>query len=229
MALTGSSKRWGAKWAVGLTLLLVAYTLLQPQLNRRLGWNLPALADLQPAPPAAAPQTPESQSRKSQSPESQSRESQSRESQSRQAERPADSAHGQSSGELRYGLLRQTAPNAFVSPEGLRYLPGSQEGHRLKHIERHLVDDPTRPGKHGVFDGDMPQVLRWLDEAYVAGRRGGSRASVHKEDRRTVYEVRFDKPVGYVGGRDGSRQNHPDAWHIRLVLDGDKVITAFPF
>ena len=203
---------------MGLIVLLIAYATVQPQLNQRLGWNLPSLVELQQ--PAPAP--PES-SRPASSDEDAA------------ATAAASGTHDQtepqaeSNDALRYGLLRKTGPNEFVSPGGLRYTPGSSEGHRLKHIERHLEDDPQRPGKHGVFDGDMPQVLRWLDETYALGRRGGGGVAVRQEEGRTVYEVRFPKPVGYVGGRDGGRQQHPDALHIRLVLDGDRVITAFPF
>lgn len=167
MAVANSPIRLPIKWAAGLIILLIAYALVQPQLE--------------------------------------------------------------SDASLHYGVLRQTGPNEFVSPGGLRYSPGSSEGHRLKHIARHLTDDPNRPGKHGVFDGDMPQVLRWLDEAYALGKRGGRGVSVHREDGRTVYEVPFPKPIGYVGGRDGGRQRHPEARQIRLVLEGDQVITAFPF
>lgn len=139
------------------------------------------------------------------------------------------SSNAPSDDSLRYGLLRETAPDDFISPGGLRYTRGSEQGHRLKHIERHLQDDPDRPGKHGVFDGDMPKVLRWLDDAYTLGKRGAKGTKKSEEDGRTVYEVSFSKPVGYIGGRDGRNENHPDARRIRLVVDGNKVITAFPF
>jgi hypothetical protein len=128
-----------------------------------------------------------------------------------------------------YGILRETAADDYLSPAGLRYTRGSAEGHRLKHIERHLVDDPGRPGKHGVFDGDMPQVIRWIDEAYGLAKRGARGTRKSEEDGRIVYEASFSKPIGYVGGRDGRRDNNPDARRLRLVVEGNKVITAFPF
>ncbi len=232
MAVANSPSRSPIKWAVGLTVLLIAYALLQPQLNQRLGWNLPSLTDLQqsqlaPTPPPAESKGP-TPSDNDNSAVATAGTSGENSSESSVTHDQAEPQFGADDG-LRYGLLRQTGRDEFVSPGGLRYTPGSLEGHRLKHIERHLVDDPNRPGKHGVFDGDMPQVLRWLDEAYALGRRGGRGVSVRREDGRTVYEVRFPKPVGYIGGRDGGRQQHPDARQIRLVLDGDKVITAFPF
>jgi hypothetical protein len=132
-------------------------------------------------------------------------------------------------GELLYGLLKDTGREVYVSPAGLRYTRGSEEGHRLKHLEKHLKDIPDRPGKHGVFDGDMAQVLRWIDDAYTRGKQGAKGVRKQEEDGRTVYEVPFTKPIGYVGGRDGKRDNNPDAKRLRLVVDGDQVITAFPF
>lgn len=131
--------------------------------------------------------------------------------------------------DLLYGLLKLTGRDEYVSPAGLRYTRGSEEGHRLKHLERHLEDQPDRPGKHGVFDGDMPQVLRWLDEAYTRGKSGAKGTSKHEEDGRLVYEVSFGKPIGFIGGRDGARQKNPDAKRLRMVVDGDRLITAFPF
>lgn len=133
------------------------------------------------------------------------------------------------SSDLLYGVLKDTGREVYVSPAGLRYTRGSEEGHRLKHLERHLKDIPDRPGKHGVFDGDMAQVLRWIDDAYTRGKQGAKGVRKRDEDRRTVYEVPFTKTIGYIGGRDGKRDNNPDAKRLRLVVDGDQVITAFPF
>ena len=133
------------------------------------------------------------------------------------------------SGNLLYGLLKDTGREVYVSPAGLSYTRGSAEGHRLKHIEKHLKDIPDRPGKHGVFDGDMAQVLRWIDDAYTRGKQGAKGVRKRDEDGRTVYEVPFTKTIGFIGGRDGKRDNNPEAKRLRLVVDGDQVITAFPF
>ncbi len=48
-----------------------------------------------------------------------------------------------STSNLLYGLLKDTGREVYVSPAGLRYTRGSEEGHRLKHIEKHLKDIPT--------------------------------------------------------------------------------------
>ncbi|MEZ6136910.1 MAG: hypothetical protein R3C53_18600, partial [Pirellulaceae bacterium] len=133
--------------------------------------------------------------------------------------------------ELLYGLLveKRKGSEDYSSLAGLRYTKGSEEGHRLKHLQRHLEDQPSRPGKHGVFYGDLPQVLRWLDDAYKRGNAGAKGAKKRQDNGMTIYEVSFDKPVGYVGGRDGGRDGNPDAKKIRMVVDGDRLITAFPF
>jgi hypothetical protein len=141
----------------------------------------------------------------------------------------AKPAKPEAASDLLYGLLKDVGREVYISPAGLRYTRGSEEGHRLKHIEKHLKDIPDRPGKHGVFDGDMAQVLRWIDDGYTRGKQGAKGVRKRQEDSRTVYEVPFTKPIGYVGGRDGKRDQNPDAKRLRLVVDGDQVITAFPF
>ncbi|MEM7474495.1 MAG: hypothetical protein AAF483_05825 [Planctomycetota bacterium] len=130
---------------------------------------------------------------------------------------------------LRYGLLKDVGGNRFVSPGGLIYGPGSQEGHRLKHLERHLDDQPNRSGPHGVFYGDMAQVIRWLDDTYERASAKAKGTSKKQEQDRLVLEAPFTKPIGYVGGQTGKRKGNPDAKKIRLVVEGKKVITAFPF
>ncbi len=141
----------------------------------------------------------------------------------------ASDATNDANSNLLYGLLKDAGREVYVSPVGLRYTRGSEEGHRLKHIEKHLKDIPDRPGKHGVFVGDMAQVLRWIDDAFTRGKQGAKGVRKREEDGRTVYEVPYTKPIGYIGGRDGKRDNNPDAKRLRLVVDGEQVITAFPF
>ena len=134
-----------------------------------------------------------------------------------------------SDSKLLYGILKEVGRDRYVSIEGLQYNPGSEEGHRLKHLERHLKDMPDRPGKHGVFDGEMKDALKWIDDAYARGKRGAKGVRKSEEDNRTIYEVPFTQPIGYIGGRDGKRDGHPPARRIRLVVEGSKFITAFPF
>ncbi len=133
------------------------------------------------------------------------------------------------SGKLLYGILKDTGRENYISVKGLRYGPGSEEGHRLKHLERHLADIPSRPGKHGVFEGDMAQTLAWIDDAYDRAARGAKGIRKQQEGTRSVLEVPFDKQIGYIGGRDGARSNHPPSKRLRLVIEGNRFITAFPF
>lgn len=147
------------------------------------------------------------------------------------AEPPAEAKAKANSGDstLLYGILKETGRERYVSVEGLQYNPGSEEGHRLKHLERHLKDMPQRPGKHGVFDGEMKDALKWIDDAYARGKRGAKGVRKTQEDNRTIYEAPFTQPIGYIGGRDGKRDGNPPAKRLRLVVEGNKFITAFPF
>lgn len=132
--------------------------------------------------------------------------------------------------DLVHGLLKPAGKDRFVSPTGLVYGPGSEEGHRLKHIERHLKDQPSRPGSHGVFEGSMNEFLVAIDDAYVRAKRGAKGTTRRDEDGTIVYEANFTKTLGYLGGTEGKRRKNPDLKRMRVVVsEKGSVITAFPF
>ena len=244
----GMSPRGGKKTAGGLlgVVLLLIYWFVQPVLNERLGLNLPKIggkseaasksgADASPRlPDSKAEEKPEirpdSKPENSTPADSKPDSSASIQPESK-PENTRDSSTSDSStsdAELRYGILREIQTDRFMSPAGLLYTPGSQEGHRLKHVEKHTRDEPSRPGSHGVFDGGMEAAVKFIDQAYERAKSGKSGVTTEEEDGRTVYTVSMGTRVGYVGGRDGNRKNKPMARRIRLVLDGNRVITAFP-
>jgi hypothetical protein len=45
---------------------------------------------------------------------------------------------------------------------------------------------------------------------------------------RTIYTVDLGKRIGFIGGQDGGRRRNPMARRVRLVLEGKRVITAYP-
>lgn len=125
--------------------------------------------------------------------------------------------------------LKKLPKNRFQSPAGLLYAPGSDEGHRLKHIERHLADIPNRPGSHGVFHGSMIDFLKAIDQTYARASKREKGTSMKEDDGATVYEASFNSPIGYLGGEAGKRQKNPKLNRLRLVIrDKNLVITAFP-
>lgn len=147
--------------------------------------------------------------------------------------RPSDSQPAQTpatesaDSDLMYGILREVSKDRYVSPQGLLYTPGSAEGHRLEHLRRHTKDMPNRPGSHGVFDGEMEGALRTVDRAYEKAKKN-QRTTKRVDDGRTIYTVDMGSRVGYVGGRDGNRRRKPMARRVQLVLEGTRVITAYP-
>lgn len=125
------------------------------------------------------------------------------------------------------GLVRLPG-GVLRSPGGLLYTRGSAEGHRLDHVLAHGVDQRGRPGNHGVFaQSDREWIVSLIDEAYQQGRRG-IRSRQRQEDGRTIYTVDMGREIGYIGGDTGNRDGRPKARHIRLVLEEQRVITAYP-
>lgn len=124
--------------------------------------------------------------------------------------------------------LREIRRDVFQSPAGLVYTPGSRHQHRLKHVMAHTRDEPDRPGPHGVFDAkDQAAVVALIDEAYEEARQGRADSS-GSDSERQVWTVDMGRDIGYVGGQVGQQRNHPRCRQLRMVLDGTRVITAYP-
>jgi hypothetical protein len=128
-----------------------------------------------------------------------------------------------------FGYLKSLGRDRYESPEGLVYAPGSEEGHRLKHVERHIVDIPDRDGSHGVFEGSMAEFLKTIDMGYKKASSKAKGTKIRDEDGMTIMEITFDKKIGFVGGSEGRRKGNPSTKRLRIVLNGDRLITAFPF
>lgn len=241
-----AQKQMSTRMAIGLLIILIGYALMQPYLNKRFGLDLPTLpgladqagqeADEQAQPGEEGQEDSEGvadlaarSDSDQQQPGSSTSKDESNQPKKTELGKTSQSERGPPSDEkLRYGVLKSLGGENYQSPAGLLYVSRGSSEHRLEHLARHLKDIPDRRGPHGVFDGDMSQVLRWLDETYQLAEAGKSGAKILPQGNRTVYEAKFEKPVGYVGGSTGKRDGNPAAFKIKLVLEGMKVITAYP-
>ncbi|MBL8815642.1 MAG: hypothetical protein JNL58_06405 [Planctomyces sp.] len=130
--------------------------------------------------------------------------------------------------ERKLGELRDVGNNVLESTAGLRYKPGSADGHRSDHVMEHAEDQPDKR-VHGVFDGGRSKVFAIIDEAWVKAKKGGQDVRTEKQNNRTVFTVRMNRRIGYVGGQDGESQDHPECRSIRIVIEGTSdIITAYP-
>jgi hypothetical protein len=189
-----------ARWAITILVVVIAYVLLQPRLNTWFGWNLPSI-------PAMLGQETATRERPTAA---------------------AEKSEPPSAASLKYGILKSLGRERYESPAGLVYGPGSEEGHRLQHIERHLKDDPDRPGSHGVFRGSMDQFLMAIDDTYRRARGHAKGTRTRNEEAETIYEAPFEEPVGFLGGSAGREKRNPDLKRLRIVVRGKNLITAFP-
>jgi hypothetical protein len=146
----------------------------------------------------------------------------------REASPGRDSNASPANQDLKFQFLKVVGRERYESPAGLLYNPGSEEGHRLKHIERHLSDQPNRPGSHGVFDGDMRAFLEAIDDTYKRARGHAKGTKLRNDDDATIYEAPFDRTLGFLGGVEGARRGHPKLKRMRIVVRDKNLITAFP-
>jgi hypothetical protein len=237
------------KWAIVLVALLIGYVLLQPKLNQWLGWNLPSVASLvgdekpttkkeskptkevdstEKATEKTTEKISDKKSEASQTSTTQSTATKTEGKSTKTTNRTNEPGPEDSAEDKVHGILQDLGRNRFESPEGLIYGPGSEEGHRLKHIERHLEDQPSRPGPHGVFDGEMKEFLIAIDRAFAMANKGTKGSSKKEDEGAVVYEATFEKPIGFLGGTDGKRRKNPALKKMRVVVRGKSVITAFP-
>ncbi|MEJ7593737.1 MAG: hypothetical protein WKF77_19535 [Planctomycetaceae bacterium] len=108
------------------------------------------------------------------------------------------------------GQLREIRKNVFESTAGLRYLPGSADNHRVRHVMQHAKDDTSKV-IHGVFDGDRDQILAVIDEAYQNAKKGGHYVRSEEQNDRLVYTVNLKRKIGYMGGSEGNAPAIPIA------------------
>ncbi|MFM8573696.1 MAG: hypothetical protein ACKOAU_19030 [Pirellula sp.] len=236
-----------AKWLIGLLVAVVLYFFLQPRLNQWFGWNLPSIAAMAGNEPvnnkatnnkptvATKPTSTSTANPPNSASNSASRSASNAQSSSTKSDSNRSSTNSkQSSGskqadeDTKYRILKPVGRDRYESPAGLIYAPGSEEGHRLAHIARHLEDQPNRPGSHGVFEGDMAAFLVAIDDAYKRARGHAKGTKSRDEDGMTVYEAPFDQPIGYLGGSEGARKKNPKLKKMRLVVRDRNLITAFP-
>lgn len=193
---------WLRILVLGAALLL--YVFFQPTLERTLGIDLPDITTETPNTPAPNDRIPSSRS-------------------------PSSQPSTQEAIRELSKFLEPLGRDSYRSPAGLRYTRGSEHGHRIAHIMAHTHDEPNQPGQHGVFDAKQPlEVFQLIDNAYQQALLG-DRTDTNYEDERTIYTVNLGKRIGYIGGTSGKHRNHPTAKYLRLVVERDRLITAFPY
>jgi len=218
--IAGALKLLPARWAIAILVAAIAYVVLQPKLNQWFGWNLPSAAAMlgQEAPAAKSKQPPITK------PDTAANGTDATSSKTSSGSKTSSN----DSADLKFRFLKPLGRDRYESPAGLIYTPGSEEGHRLKHIERHVSDQPNRPGSHGVFDGDMESFLTAIDDGYKRARGHAKGTKQREEEGMTVFEAPFDKPIGYLGGSEGARKGKPKLKRLRIVVRDKNLITAFP-
>ncbi|TWT95967.1 hypothetical protein Pla108_30450 [Botrimarina colliarenosi] len=206
-------QKLGVGGLIGLVVAALLYlAVIQPLVASRFGVTLPTLVDLEP--PVESPTPPPGNAEPGATPGQGS---------------PGQGSPGQGSAGQGSPALTEIGRDTYRSAAGLRYTRGSRHGTRLEHLMSHAHDDPDRVGQHGVFDSDdQATVVRLVDEAYQQALAGVN-THTEREGEQTVYDINMGRRIGYVGGQSGNRRGKPAAMHLRLVVQGDRLITAFPF
>lgn len=124
--------------------------------------------------------------------------------------------------------LKEVGRDRYQTPAGLLYTMGPRGEHRIEHVMRHASDQPNRP-THSVFiDDDQDSVLKLIDQAYELAKSKSPRSKYESSKGNDKYDVDMQRKVGYDGGKKGQRNNHRSLNKVRMILDGNRVITAFP-
>ena len=125
--------------------------------------------------------------------------------------------------------LKEIGRDRYQTPAGLLYTMGSRGEHRIEHVMRHAQDQPNRHA-HGVFigNGDQDAVLQIIDDAYELVKSKSPRAKYESSKGNDKYDVDMQRKVGFEGGKKGQRSNNRALNKVRMILDDNRVITAFP-
>ena len=216
----GKNIDWKRIAGIAIVLLIVGYKYSRPQLERWFQRDLPSLTsedDRQNG--SNAPSTTANGDADlrydAKLPESSS---------SGQARSSSNNSSGKNQSD---DFLREVGKNRFESPAGLLYTMGPRREHRIDHVLRHGRDMPQRP-VHSVFEGSRNDILAVIDEAYSLVESNSSRVRSSNSRGNDEYTVQMQRKVGYEGGQKGKRKGYPALKNIKLILDGNRVITAYP-
>lgn len=227
-------------WLILIVFLGIIYSIFQPWAKSTLGLKLPSIPELISSQNSQPTQRPKSHTtddtQDKATPEKPTSERTATNEKSKDQSPDPDSSQtaakddtATENEESPYDLLKKLNGDVYVSEAGVRYTRGSEEGHRIKHLARHMNDMPDRAGSHGVFEGGWKVTLERIDQAYLRSQQKDPKTKVRQEDNRSVIETEFNGPIGYVGGKEGAKKGHPATRRLRLVTEGDRFITAFPY
>ena len=209
-------RQWLTKKRMLCFALIIAatvYTLLQPKLEEWTGLDLPDLGE-----------------RQTQNQPNLENPNRNTESVADTGKSPgADKNSGSENPAAGFRLDRLNA-SMVQTPAGLQYSVSNREN-RIDHVMRHAVDDPDRDYAHGVFaDSSQDAILKLLDKAYELIQSNSSQVQREPADEagRVAYTIRMPETIGYVGGTSGRKQGFPKTNRLKLVLEGQRVITAYP-
>ncbi len=209
-SLSSQRLTWKKFALIALVLLLAAYRYYADE-NQPVAENRPVAGDLSVVadnPPSADRPTTKDRTGAGDRPESEIR--------------PAESNHSDEP------FLQPVSGDDLQSPAGLLYGMGGGGEHRLDHVMRHARDDLSRPA-HGVFDGDQTTILKLIDEAYQMVKDKSKYVKAESSQGNQEYTISIGRKIGFEGGEKGQRSKNRPLRVLRLILDGNRVITAYPF
>ena len=111
----------------------------------------------------------------------------------------------------RIKLSYDKGAGTWKTPAGLVYGEDRHYGNRIQHVLAHGEPNPKKD-VHSVFNVEKHEILGLIDEAWSVKKGNGV-----QQGNRTKHVVDMGRVVGTNGQRN-----------IRIVVEGNKVITAFP-
>lgn len=123
-------------------------------------------------------------------------------------------------------FLAELNRDRWQSPAGLVYSPIAPSGHRLAQLAAEIVEPDVLKKSRG-FDGNLHQVLVWIDQAYRLSKQSDAvgRSSTSPTEEIAI-QIELPEVIGWVRRVD-SVDVDSTRW-IRLVLRDDEVIAAYP-
>jgi hypothetical protein len=213
----GKNIDWRRVAGIAIVLLIVGYQYSRPTLERWFDRELPTLTGENDQ---AAPRTPSA---------TESRSDHSKPDPRYEVRLPNGNSDSKSArtNNKDSDFLRSVGRNHFMSPEGLLYTMGPKGEHRVDHVMRHGDDMPNRP-VHSVFEGDKNDILALIDEAYSLVKANSPQVRSSDSRGNQAHTIKMQRKVGYEGGQKGKRKGYPVLKSVKLILDGNRVITAYP-